>query len=133
VFYKAQAMRLPVWNKPRIIGCTENYPQHIGLPRGCLDTALDLLQENDIRSELPDERLAGRRVTVKFTGTLRKDEKAALWEMLKHEVGVLCAPTAFGKTVTAAALIALRKESTLVLVHRTELLRQWQERLTGFL
>lgn len=132
-FYKAQAMRLPVWNKPRIIGCAENFPQHIGLPRGCLDAVLDLLQENDIRPELQDERLPGRRVTAKFTGTLRKDQKAAVREMLKHEVGVLCAPTAFGKTVTAAALIARRKVSTLVLVHRTELLRQWQERLTGFL
>lgn len=132
-FYKAQAMRLPVWNKPRIIGCAENYPQHIGLPRGCLDAVLDLLQENDIHPELQDERLAGRKVTVKFTGTLRKDQKAAVREMLKHEVGVLCAPTAFGKTVTAAALIVRRKVSTLVLVHRTELLRQWQERLIGFL
>ena len=132
-FYKAQAMRLPVWNKPRIIGCAENYPQHIGLPRGCLDAVLDLLQENDIRSELQDERLTGRKVIAKFTGTLRKDQKAAVREMLKHEVGVLCAPTAFGKTVTAAALIARRKVSTLVLVHRTELLRQWQERLIGFL
>jgi len=132
-FYKAQAMRLPVWNKPRIIGCAENYPQHIGLPRGCLDAVLNLLQENDIRLELQDERLVGRKVTAKFTGTLRKDQKAAVREMLKHEVGVLCAPTAFGKTVTAAALIARRKVSTLVLVHRTELLRQWQERLTGFL
>ena len=132
-FYKAQAMRLPVWNKPRIIGCAENFTQHIGLPRGCLDAVFDLLQENDIRPELQDERLAGRKVTAKFTGTLRKDQKAAVREMLKHEVGVLCAPMAFGKTVTAAALIALRKVSTLVLVHRTELLRQWQERLTGFL
>jgi superfamily II DNA or RNA helicase len=132
-FYKAQAMRLSVWNKPRIIGCAENYPLHIGLPRGCLDAVLDLLQENDIRPELQDERLPGRKVTAKFTGTLRKDQKAAVGEMLKHEVGVLCAPTAFGKTVTAAALIARRKVSTLVLVHRTELLRQWQERLTGFL
>lgn len=132
-FYKAQAMRLPIWNKPRIIGCAENYPQHIGLPRGCLDAVLDLLQENDIRHEIEDERLSGRKVTAKFIGTLRKDQKAALREMLKHEVGVLCAPTAFGKTVTAATLIARRKVSTLVLVHRTELLRQWQERLTGFL
>ncbi len=132
-FYKAQAMRLPVWNKPRIIGCAENFPQHIGLPRGCLDAVLALLRENDIRPELQDERLAGRKVTAKFTGTLRKDQKAAVREMLKHEVGVLCAPTAFGKTVTAAALIARRKASTLVLVHRTELLRQWQERLNGFL
>jgi superfamily II DNA or RNA helicase len=132
-FYKAQAMRLPVWNKPRIIGCAENHPWHIGLPRGCLEAVLDLLQDNDIRPELQDERLPGGKVTAKFTGTLRKDQKTAVREMLKHEVGVLCAPTAFGKTVTAAALIARRKVSTLVLVHRTELLRQWQERLTGFL
>lgn len=132
-FYKAEAMRLPVWNKPRIIGRAENFPQHIGLPRGCLNAVRDLLQENGIRPVLQDERLPGRKVTTKFTGTLRKDQKAAVREMLKHEVGVLCAPTAFGKTVTAAALIARRKVSTLVLVHRTELLRQWQERLSGFL
>ena len=132
-FYKAQAMRLPVWNKPRIIGCAENYPQHIGLPRGCLDAVFDLLQGNDICPDLQDERLAGQRIAAKFTGALRKDQKAAVREMFKHEIGVLCAPTAFGKTVTAASLIARRKVSTLVLVHRTELLRQWQERLTAFL
>jgi superfamily II DNA or RNA helicase len=132
-FYKAQAMPLPVWNKPRIIGCAENFPQHIGLPRGCLDTVLELLEQNDIRAEIQDERISGCKVPVRFTGTLRKDQKVAVREMLKQDVGVLCAPTAFGKTVTAAALIAQRKVSTLVLVHRTELMRQWQERLTGFL
>jgi len=46
---------------------------------------------------------------------------------------MLIAPTAFGKTVTAAAVIARRKVSTLVLVHRAELMRQWQERLGSFL
>lgn len=132
-FYKAQAMRLAVWDKPRIIGCAENFPLHIGLPRGCLDAMLALLQENNIRTEIEDQRLPGRPVAVKFTGTLRTDQKTAVRTMLQHEVGVLCAPTAFGKTITAAALIARRKVSTLVLVHRTELLRQWQERLIGFL
>ena len=53
--------------------------------------------------------------------------------MLHHDTGVLCAPTAFGKTVTAAAIIARRGVNTLVLVHRTELLKQWQERLRTFL
>lgn len=70
---------------------------------------------------------------VKFIGKLRKDQKAAVRAMLKQDVGVLCAPAAFGKTVTAAALVARRKVSTMILVHRTELLRQWQERLTTFL
>jgi superfamily II DNA or RNA helicase len=132
-FYKAQAMRLPVWNKSRIIGCADNYPQHIGLPRGCLEAVLDLFQDNHILPKFQDERLPGVEVAATFTGTLRKDQKLAEQEMLKYDVGVLCAPTAFGKTVTAAALIARRKISTLVLVHRTDLLRQWQEQLTGFL
>ncbi|MBI9087368.1 MAG: DEAD/DEAH box helicase [Desulfobacterales bacterium] len=132
-FYKAQAMRLPVWNKPRVIDCAENFPKHIGLPRGCFDAVMDLLKENGIHAEIQDERLPGHKIAVKFTGTPRKDQKAAVRAMMQHEVGVLCAPTAFGKTVAAASLIARRKVSTLVLVHRTELMRQWQERLTGFL
>jgi hypothetical protein len=40
-FYRAQAMRLSVWDKPRVIGCAENFPRHIALPRGCLDAAQD--------------------------------------------------------------------------------------------
>ena len=30
-FYKAQAMRLPTYDKPRIIACAEELPRHIGL------------------------------------------------------------------------------------------------------
>ncbi|MCU9946212.1 TOTE conflict system archaeo-eukaryotic primase domain-containing protein [Pseudomonas sp. PDM13] len=132
-FYKAQAMRFPVWNKPRIIGCAENYPQHIALPRGCLDGIQTLLDENNIELVLHDERFAGKPIDVSFVGTLRSDQEAALACMLEHDTGILCAPTAFGKTVTAAALIARRCVNTLVLVHRTELLQQWKERLQAFL
>ena len=53
-FYRAQAMRFPVWDKPRVIGCAENFPNHIALPRGCLDAVLRLLKENDIRCNLRD-------------------------------------------------------------------------------
>ena len=42
-FYKAQAMRLPTYDKPRIIACAEEYSNHICLPRGCLDELLQLL------------------------------------------------------------------------------------------
>lgn len=132
-FYKAQAMRLSVWDKPRVIGCAENFPQHIALPRGCLDAALALLRDHDIRFEVRDERFTGESIEVAFAGTLRLDQEAAVAAMLYHDTGVLCAPTAFGKTVTAAAMIARRGVNTLVLVHRTELLRQWQERLQTFL
>jgi superfamily II DNA or RNA helicase len=132
-FYKAQAMRMSVWDKPRVIGCAENYPQHIALPRGCFDAVLDLLRDNDIRCDIIDERYAGKPQAAKFAGTLRPDQEAAVAAMFRHDTGVLCAPTAFGKTVTAAALIARRGVNTIVLVHRTELLKQWQEQLQIFL
>jgi superfamily II DNA or RNA helicase len=132
-FYKAQAMRFAVWDKPRVIGCAENYPNHIALPRGCLDAAKKLLQENDIRCDLSDERFKGQPIDAAFAGTLRMDQEAAIAGMLHHDAGVFCAPTAFGKTVVAAAMIAKRGVNTLVLVHRTELLKQWQERLQSFL
>lgn len=132
-FYKAQSMRMSVWDKPRVIGCAENYPQHIALPRGCLDAAVTLLRDNSIESDLRDERFDGERIDSTFVGSLRDDQEAAVSAMLQHNTGVLCAPTAFGKTVTAAALIARRGINTLILVHRTELLKQWQERLQAFL
>lgn len=132
-FYKAQAMRISVWDKPRVIACAENFPAHIALPRGCLDGAQELLKENGIRCDLIDERVAGVTLDIRFAGTLRTDQEVAVAALLRHDAGVLCAPTAFGKTVTAAAMIARRGVNTLILVHRTELLRQWQERLQTFL
>jgi hypothetical protein len=32
-FYKAQAMRLATYSKPRVIACGQKFPQHIGVPR----------------------------------------------------------------------------------------------------
>ncbi len=82
-FHQSQALRLPVWNKPRLIGCAENFPHHIALPRGCLHpVCTNRLRKNCHRR--------------------RTDHPA-------------------------------RRVNTLLLVHRTELLRQWQERLQTFL
>ena len=121
-FYKAQAMRLSTWNKPRLIGCAENYPNHIALPRGCLDDVLSLLKLNNIAYELIEERVTGDPIEVNFLGSLRLDQESAVSGMLQHDYGVLCAPTAFGKTVSAAAIIARRNVKTLVLVQRKDCL-----------
>ncbi len=132
-FYRAQAMRMSVWDKPRVIGCAESYPQHIALPRGCLDAAQALLKDNGIDCDVMDERFNGLSLDISFVGTLRSDQETAVVAMLRHDAGVLCAPTAFGKTVAAAAMIAQRGVNTLILVHRTVLLKQWEARLQTFL
>jgi superfamily II DNA or RNA helicase/very-short-patch-repair endonuclease len=132
-FFKAQAMRLPVYDKPRIIACAEDHAEHIALPRGCLNDAQELLRTLKIKATIRDERFAGRKLDVQFTGVLRADQLKASEAMMAHDFGVLSATTAFGKTVLAAWLIAQRGVNTLVMAHRQQLMEQWVERLSEFL
>jgi superfamily II DNA or RNA helicase/very-short-patch-repair endonuclease len=132
-FYRAQAMRLSTYDKPRIIACAEDYPQHIGLPRGCLNEVLETLADLKIQAEVRDERNAGQSLKVEFQGELRPEQTVAAQAMLAQDIGVLAATTAFGKTIVAAWLIARRGVNSLVLVHRRQLQQQWIERLSAFL
>jgi len=132
-FYRAQAMRLSTYGKPRVIGCAEEHPQHIALPRGCLDDVSRLLSDLGVRSVIRDERSSGRPLDLKFRGELKPEQQLAAKAMLACDTGVLAATTAFGKTVIGAWLIAQRGVNTLVLVHRQQLLDQWVERLSTFL
>ncbi len=132
-FYKAQAMRFPTFGKPRIINCCEDFPKHIGIPRGCLEEIISLLESLKIKVRLIDERFHGKPIDVKFIGRLRPEQEKAAEAMLNSDTGVLSASTAFGKTVIAAYLIAKRGVNTLILVHRRQLLDQWVARLSSFL
>lgn len=132
-FFRAEAMRLPTFGKPRVIGCAEDFPQHIGLPRGCLDDIGELLDSLGIALEVVDERSSRVHIEAMFQGTLRPEQESAACALAAHDTGVLAAGTAFGKTVVAAHLIAARAVNTLVLVHRQQLLDQWVARLSDFL
>jgi superfamily II DNA or RNA helicase len=132
-FYRAQAMRLSTYGKPRVISCGEVFPEHIGLPRGCIEEVTNLFKSHSVKVEIQDERSAGKKIDVFFHGELRAEQKAAIARMLVHENGVLCAPTAFGKTVVAASMISTRAVNTLILVHRCQLMDQWRERLAAYL
>jgi len=132
-FYKAQAMRLSTYDKPRIIACAEDHPKHIGLPRGCLDDLLQTLSGLNIKTVVRDQRNPGQPLKATFQGELRPEQIVAAQAMLAQDTGVLAATTAFGKTVVAAWLIAKRGVNTLVLVHRRQLQQQWIERLSTFL
>ena len=60
-FYKAQAMRLSTYNKPRVVACAEDLPHHIGLPRGCLDDIRKALSDVAVHVAIRDERHDGNR------------------------------------------------------------------------
>ncbi|MDF0599419.1 DEAD/DEAH box helicase family protein [Psychromarinibacter sp. C21-152] len=132
-FYRAQAMRLPTFGKPRVIACAEDYADHIALPRGVLGALQDLATEAGILLEVDDQRYGGARIKTRFTGSLTQKQDWAAKALLAEDAGVLSATTGFGKTVLAASLIASRGVNTLILVHRRQLLDQWLTRLETFL
>jgi superfamily II DNA or RNA helicase len=132
-FYKAQAMRLATYDKPRVIGCGQDFERHVAVPRGCLSEVLALLYAHKIRPEIRDERFSGTAIEANFQGALRPAQHEAVARIIEHDDGICCAPTAFGKTAVASWLIAHRRVNTLILVHRQQLLDQWRERLAMFL
>jgi superfamily II DNA or RNA helicase len=132
-FFKAQAMRLPTYGKPRIISCADDFKNYIGLPRGCRDEVEEFFNTHKVIIEWDDQCFLGKKVNVNFTGELNEIQKQVVQELVKHDQGILSATTAFGKTVVGSWMIAERKVNTLILVHRRQLMDQWKERLASFL
>jgi len=132
-FYKAQKMRLSTYGKPRVIASGEDFAEHVALPRGCFPEIVALLEGHRVRPDMRDERFPGTPIEVEFKGELRPLQLEAVSRAFQHDEGIICAPTAFGKTAVAAWLIARRKVNALVMVHRQQLLDQWHERLAMFL
>ena len=132
-FYKAQAMRLTTHDKPRIIDCSHDATEYLGLPRGLFEQVRIMISKQGVEINVIDKTNAGKSIDVSFNGVLRGEQDEAANALLEYENGILSATTGFGKTVIGAHLIAERKVNTLVLVHLANLQRQWVDSLSRFL
>lgn len=132
-FYKKQAMGFAVRGIPRIISCSTDIDHYICLPRGCGEKLIGTLKESDITYNLDDKRQNGNAIDVSFKGKLYPEQIQAAEKMLANDIGVLHAATAFGKTAVGAYLVSERKVNTLVLVHNTEIMKNWVEDFEKFL
>lgn len=132
-FYQKQAMRQSTYDTPRVICCADNLDKYIALPRGCLENLKEHLVETGIAFDEIDERYAGKSISATFKGELRDNQAKAANQALSHDLGIVSASTAFGKTVLAAHIIGERKTNTLILVHTLPLIEQWKEKLEQFL
>ena len=131
-FYRAQKMRLPVYNKPRIICTADISDKYIAIPRGCEEALESLFESHSVQYSVEDKTNHGTKINIKFNGTLREEQQLAANALLENNTGVLSATTAFGKTVIASYLIADQGVNTLVLVY-TALMEQWKSSLEKFL
>ncbi|SEK50186.1 TOTE conflict system archaeo-eukaryotic primase domain-containing protein [Carnobacterium iners] len=132
-FYQAQAMRKSTWQIQRMISCSDENEEYLVLPRGLQEKFEKLLNELTVSFEAEDRAFKGNELAVSFKGKLRFEQTIAVEKMLLEDTGILCGTTAFGKTVVALNMIAERKVNTLILVNKTSLVEQWQEKIKEFL
>ncbi len=69
-FYKAQAMRLPTFDKPRIISLSDETPDYLCLPRGCEIDFINLLSFGS--SEESIMRLDSINIANELIGTIEE-------------------------------------------------------------
>ena len=132
-FYRAQALRKPIYNIPRVINLSSETDEYLAIPRGCLEALSNFVSALDILLIQKDLRFTGAAIDATFAGKLSIEQHIAGTEMLRHDNGILSATTAFGKTVVAIWMIAQRQANTLIIVHRRQLMNQWVEQLKCFL
>lgn len=132
-FYKNQAMGFSTQGIPRIISCGCDVDHYICISRGCGEKLAEKLTEAGIHYKIDDYREKGKNIQIEFKGELYPEQKKAAFKMLEHDNGILSAATAFGKTAVGAYFVSERKVNTLVLVHNTEIMKNWVEDFEKFL
>ncbi|MCC2252237.1 DEAD/DEAH box helicase [Virgibacillus sp. AGTR] len=132
-YYKARAKRLSTHDIPRSIDCSWQDTEHVIIPRGCINSLKDLLQNKSIQLTITNQCYQGKAISCEFQGDLSFQQAEAVDQLIHVDNGVIAATTGFGKTVLAASLIAQRGINTLIIVHRKQLINQWKEKLLAFL
>jgi superfamily II DNA or RNA helicase len=109
-------------------------PNGVRFPRGFSNQAVLLCRELLGRDpEIIDKRRLLKEIELSFSGSLRPYQQEAVDRAEHKSFGVIEAGTGSGKTVMALALMAKRRQPTMVIVHTKELLYQWQDRVQQFL
>ena len=132
-FTKNLRLHLSTRDTPRFIDLSQMDEDELVLPRGCTQAALSLFRNAGIEPTIIDARVEGKHVDATFQGKLRPLQEPCKSMLVTNDLGVIVAPTGFGKSVIAASIIAHHKVNTLVIVPNTSLLKQWRESLRKFL
>ncbi|WP_170923780.1 DEAD/DEAH box helicase [Desulfocicer vacuolatum] len=103
------------------------------IPRGFAEPAYRVCQEHGEDIQITDNRLELEPVEFDFTGKLRPFQETGIQTMLTRSDGIMVFPTGGGKTVAMLSLITRRRQPTLVIVDKKELVYQWRDRAVQFL
>lgn len=114
----------------KLVEETEN---EIIIPRGFIGKLLRFCKEQNLEFDFQDNRKLKEEIPYSFNATLRNHQKKVIETISKKDFGVIVAPPGSGKTIMGLKIIADKKQYSLIVVHRKQLLEQWQERVQAFL
>lgn len=106
----------------------------VSLPKGYYYKLMALVKKHKVEKQiLHNEPVMVSLSPIIFKGKLERDQLRAGMLIKKKEYGVFRAPTGSGKTITTLWVIAETGVATLILVHTSELLYQWRDKIREFL
>lgn len=114
----------------KLVEETEN---EIIIPRGFIGKLLRFCKEQNLEFDFQDNRKLKEEISYSFNATLRSHQEKVIETVSKKDFGVIVAPPGSGKTIIGLKVIAEKKQLALIVVHRKQLLEQWQERVQAFL
>lgn len=117
----------------RYFKLVEETESEIIIPRGFIGKLLRFCKEQNSEFDFQDNRKLRNEISYTFNSTLRNHQEKSIESVSKKDFGVIVAPPASGKTIMGLKIIADKRQPALIVVHRKQLLEQWQERVQAFL
>ncbi|MEX3012914.1 DNA helicase, partial [Acinetobacter baumannii] len=109
-------MRFSTTGIPRHM-CARLEGQYLSLPRGCLTDIIHLLNQQDTKIKLKDQRTKGNiLVNINLLTELSSEQEMACKKSLNTMLEFYMHQRLL-KTVTAISIIAKRQTNTLIIVH----------------
>ena len=105
----------------------------VSLPRGFLQNLVSFLKENNIAYTIRFDTSSFEQTPYQSQIELTSAQIPIVQTATECDQGVIVAPSGSGKTIIGLEIIARRQFPALILVHRKQLLDQWNERIQTFL
>ena len=94
----------------------EETESEVLLPRGFANELIQFCKKENIDYEIEDNRTKHDDINFKSEIELYDYQKLVLDTIAKKDFGVIVAPPGTGKTIISLALVALRRQPTLIIV-----------------
>ena len=118
---------------PAQITCMKQKGRSYLIPRGFLDQLLDLCRKFQQPFRIVDRRRSFEPLPIEFHGELKSYQQDAAEAVLEQDFSTLVGGHKSGKTVIAIYTIAQRRQPTLILIPKLELLDGWLTKIENFL